>query len=62
MSSTGLLINVIITDPNNTEIEETIDLELVHIRDRTADVPQFVAGLKTAIVQFVTKYGDVDEF
>lgn len=64
-------VNVIITDPDNDEVDSSIDLQLHNIRDKsvvdgkavgTVNLGNFTEGLKAVVIAYLTQHGDVQEF
>lgn len=71
MQCEKLDINVILTDPDNEDVDTDINLQLLQIRDKTlidgqavgaVNIDEFTAGLKQAIINYAAQFGDVDEY
>jgi hypothetical protein len=62
MTVSQLDVNIILTSQKKEDVEIFIDLELIKIRDGTADVEKIAGQIKEAVIAVLTKYGDVDEF
>ena len=55
-------VNIILTSQKREDVEVFIDLELVKIRDGTADLEKVAEKIKKAVIAVLAEYGDVDEF